>query len=658
MLIAAPVVGQQHFGQFKRCGTDERHEQLMQDPAYAEAWHERQHKFRFQVLSQAQQTKDNCDEPFFIPVAVHFQNMPNMTMQCAIDMAVDQVRILNEDFAATNADISNWNNLKPTVWPNINNDQSCIQFCLATLNHPAGFGLNNGDYAVTLNQTTGDNNPQWAGYINFWVRPLGNSVLGYSPLGGNANGDGVTCTPTAFSSISCGGNTLMGQYNLGRTITHEIGHYFNLKHPFDTNGGCADAVNDGVDDTPRTDTETYGCPINNPNFVNCTDPVLWPSYMDYCDDACLFMFSAGQVNRMRAWYDANLANAGAGAVTKCQDAACAGFKLGKTVVNESCGGNDGEIKFNITGGTAPFLYSINNGSTLQNSPDFLALSKGKYYLYVRDAQECELRDSVIITRDKANLAILDLKNAFCGDNSGYVEVAVDYADDFEYNITGSPGWRTNPLFENLTPGPYTITARNATDCTGTISFTIGDDTDLNLVVQGVRQVNCPLADNGQVIATLSNGAEPFEFRLNGERPQPTGQYNGLGPGKYSLTVVDSRNCRQRYDFELGVSFLNIAPDCPCQLFAPNAFTPDGDGLNDLWKAIPSCPVSDYHLRIFDRWGGLLFETIDQNKGWNGGWAEYYAEPGIYMYRVTFRWGENDNESLEVQTKSGIIHLIR
>ena len=99
-------------------------------------------------------------------------------------MALDQIEILNEDFSATNPDISEWYSQQPSIWPDISNAESCIQFCLATTNHPAGFaGLVDGDYAVTIDQITGDFNSAWSGYLNMWIRDIG--PLGYSPLGGS-----------------------------------------------------------------------------------------------------------------------------------------------------------------------------------------------------------------------------------------------------------------------------------------------------------------------------------------------------------------------------------------------------------------------------------------------------------------------------------------
>ncbi len=302
LLIFAPVRAQ------RSCATDSVHTHMMGLAGYAQAF-----QAKVNAVNQASENGAmDCATPLIIPVAVHFQNT-GIPEACAIDMALDQIQILNDDFAATNADISEWYSQQPAIWPDINNAESCIQFCLATSDHPSGFGLAEGDYAVTIDQTTGDFNSAWSGYMNIWVRDIG--PLGYSPLGGSGNGDGVTCHPAAFSSISCGGNSLYGAYNLGRTITHEVGHYLLLNHPW-ANGGCSS--NDNVADTPVTSEPIFGCPSGQ-SIVNCTDPVLWPSYMDYCNDACLFMFSAGQVTRMENYVTSSLQNLLNNSVTACQD---------------------------------------------------------------------------------------------------------------------------------------------------------------------------------------------------------------------------------------------------------------------------------------------------------------------------------------------------
>src|SRR5690606_4283353 len=137
-----------------------------------------------------------------------------------------------------------------------------------------------------------------------------------------------------------------------------------------------------------------------------------------------------------------------------------------------------------------------------------------------------------------------------------------------------------------------------------------------------------------------------------------GFYDQLSAGDYNITVEDGRGCRLERDFRIDVSYLEIGDDCPCDVFIPNAMTPDGDGLNDLLVVVPSCPISDYNMQVFDRWGKIVFESDNVEKRWNGGLNGYFVEAGIYFYRITYRWGERFNESLEVQTANGYVQILR
>lgn len=661
----AGLFGQSHDhdhdqDEFHRCSTDELHAERMNDPEYAQAFVNKKMAVRDYLSERGEESRSDCDEIIFIPVAVHYQDL-NIPMACAIEKAVDQVRILNEDFSATNEDIDRWEELNPEIWPGIANKESCIQFCLATLDHPASSGLAEGDFAVTVNQTTGQNNAEWVGYLNFYVRNLGGGLLGFAPLGGNGNGDGAVCNITAFSSVSCGGFDVSNQYGLGRTMTHEIGHYLLLEHPFGND--CA-TDNDGIADTPIKDEATFGCPYNPTNMdaneiVYCTAPALWPSYMDYVDDACMFMFSQGQVNVMEAYVETSLQNLKESAINKCQDALCVGFNAQINQQNETCTGNDASIGMDIGGGSEPFIFSIDGGISFQNNSFFGNLSEGDYDILVQDGNECLIERNVSITREVPPLSVVSRSNAFCGDNSGSVVVEVNHPDQFEFSISGSPGWRDTTLFTGLFPGTYTITTRNDGGCTNSVDVVIGDDTDLSFNVRRLNPVNCPLFDNGEIWVDLNTGVPPFSFTLNNDRTQEDdGRFSNLSTGLYTIRAEDGRGCRVTREFNVGVSFLEIADECPCDVFVPNAMTPNGDGLNDLLDIVPSCPISDFQLQIFDRWGGLVFESLDPDFRWNGGTNGYYVRHDIYFYKMTFRWGEVRNESLEVQIKSGYVQVLR
>lgn len=658
LFIESPFVFGQSEDPPKRCGTDELHQEMMQDPDYAEQFMQKKQAVRAYLTERLDEPyRSECDEIIFIPVAVHFQ-LP-LPQACAVEKALDQVRTLNEDFSGINPDIDRWENLGPNVWPAIQNKESCVQFCLATLDHPAGYGLQDGDYAVTIEQTTGSNSADWSGYLNFFVQDMANP-LGFAPLGGNGNGDGVTIGAAYFSTVSCGGVDISPQYGLGRTVTHEIGHYFTLEHPW---GNDCVTDGDGIADTPVTDEATFGCPYDENNMdansiVRCTAPELWPTYMEYCDDPCLFMFSAGQVDVMEAYVNTTLTNLTSNAVSTCQDALCVGFSANITKTDESCAGSDGSIQIALEGGSNPFIFSIDGGATFQENGAFGNLFEGEFSILVRDGNECEIEDAVVISREVPPMSVLAVENAFCGDNSGSVLVAVDHPDNFEYSITGAPGWRDTTFFPALRPGTYTITARNATDCTNSVTVTVRDETDLRFVVRELQPVNCPLFDNGIISLDLNTGVPPFVFTLNGENEQNSGTFDNLSQGVYTVAVQDERGCKREDTFTVGVSFLEIPDACPCEVFIPNAMTPNGDGLNDLLDIVPACPITDFRLQIFDRWGGLVYETDEIEKRWNGGSAGYYDRPDIYFYRVTFRWGEERNESLEVQTKTGYVQVLR
>lgn len=642
----------------QRCGTDELHQEMMQNPEYAAQFIQKRQAVRAYLTEHLDDPyRSECDEIIYIPVAVHFQLA--IPQACAVDKALDQVRTLNEDFCGNNPDIDRWELLRPTVWPAIQNKESCIQFCLATLEHPAGYGLSDGDYAVTVEQTTGSNSADWAGYLNFFVQDVTNP-LGSSPLGGNGNGDGVNVGATYFSTVSCGGIDISAQYALGRTATHEVGHYLTLEHPW---GADCTADADGIADTPITDEATFGCPYDENDMdantiVRCTAPELWPTYMEYCDDPCLFMFSAGQVDMMEAYVNTSLTNLTSNAVTTCQDAACVGFTANITATDETCTGSDGSLLIELEGGNNPYIFSIDGGANFQDNGAFDNLFEGEFDILIRDGNDCEIEDFVTISREKPPMSVLSVENAFCGDNSGAISVALDHPDDFEFSISGAPGWRDTTFFPSLTPGTYTITARNSTDCTNSVTATVQDETDLRFVVRNLQPVNCPLFDNGIISLDLNTGVPPFVYTLDGENEQNNGTYDNLPQGTYTIAVQDDRGCKREESFVVGVSFLEIPESCPCEIFVPNAMTPNGDGLNDLLDIVPACPITDFRLQVFDRWGGLVFESDDVEQRWNGGSAGYYDRPDIYFYRVNFRWGEERNESLEVQTKTGYIQVLR
>jgi hypothetical protein len=132
--------------------------------------------------------------------------------------------------------------------------------------------------------------------LNIWVCNIGGGILGYAQFpGGAAATDGVVVDSKYVGVTSNTGTSY--PYNLGRTATHEVGHWLNLRHIW----GDATCGSDLVADTPTHNTANYGVPTY-PHYSTCTGaPVeMTMNYMDYTDDRGMYMFTAGQKSRIDA----------------------------------------------------------------------------------------------------------------------------------------------------------------------------------------------------------------------------------------------------------------------------------------------------------------------------------------------------------------------
>ncbi|WP_317197860.1 M43 family zinc metalloprotease [Hymenobacter pini] len=234
-----------------------------------------------------------------IPVVVHV--LYNTSAQNVSDAQVQaQIDVLNQDYAKLNADI----NKVPAAFSGLAANTN-IQFTLAKRT-PTGTATNgiihkqtkttswSSNDAVKNSKRGGDDAWDATKYLNIWVCNLGQGLLGYAQFpGGAASTDGVVIL---YSSLP-GGSAV--PYDKGRTATHEVGHWLNLRHIW----GDASCGNDQVADTPTQQTSNYGCPsFPHVTCSNGPNGDMFMNYMDYTDDACMYMFTTGQSSRMNALF--------------------------------------------------------------------------------------------------------------------------------------------------------------------------------------------------------------------------------------------------------------------------------------------------------------------------------------------------------------------
>jgi hypothetical protein len=141
-------------------------------------------------------------------------------------------------------------------------------------------------------------------YLNVWVVQLADDFLGFAQfpvtsLPGTDGPydrltDGVVIDYRVFGTIDAGPFNLEPKYNRGRTTTHEVAHFFSMLHIFGNEGGCN--TTDFVDDTPVQSSATLTCPTHPSN--SCNHPKMFQNFLDYTDDVCMNLFTAGQITRM------------------------------------------------------------------------------------------------------------------------------------------------------------------------------------------------------------------------------------------------------------------------------------------------------------------------------------------------------------------------
>lgn len=319
LLTTVLLIGAAAFAQNKkiiRCATDEYYQnQIANNPSLKQSYDAAAQQTRAIANTIVYNTKGksgNSTPQYIIPVVVHV--LYNKASENLADSTVyTNLQRLNDDFRRTNFDTANTR----SIFKGIAADTK-IEFRLA-VRDPNGNCTNgiihkftsatsfNTTNKMKSNATNGDDPWPTGAYLNLWVCTISGGILGYAQFpGGTAATDGVVIDNGAFGQKGAA----QAPYDLGRTLTHEVGHWLNLYHTFQ--GGCAGMTaancassNQGDEccDTPPTSAANYGCPgsqntCNESYSGNRVD--MTENYMDYTDDACMNAFTIDQTARMQA----------------------------------------------------------------------------------------------------------------------------------------------------------------------------------------------------------------------------------------------------------------------------------------------------------------------------------------------------------------------
>ncbi|MCC3156715.1 GEVED domain-containing protein [Hymenobacter sp. 15J16-1T3B] len=411
-----------------------------------------------------------------IPVVVHV--LYNTTAQNISDAQIQsQIDVLNQDYSKTNTDYTKTPSAFAGLVANVG-----VQFVLAKQT-PTGAATTGIERKQTSTTSWGTNDAMkkastggldaWnsSKYLNLWVCNLSGGVLGYAQFpGGAAATDGVVILTTAFGK----GGSAVAPFNLGRTATHEVGHWLNLNHIWGDDGTACTGT-DNVSDTPNQADENYGTPTYpNPSCSNTSD--MFMNYMDYVDDAAMYMFSTGQSSRMNALFASGGARVGlltsaggtapGGGGTPTPVSYCASkgssvsyewidlVQLGS--INRSSGANAGYYDGTALGTTV----AAGSAQTIYYSAGYSSTAYTEYWkVYIDYNQNGVFTDAGELVASRSSSASTTLSSAFTvpstakngttrmrvvmSDNSATTSCgSYSYGETEDYAITISGGLRT------------------------------------------------------------------------------------------------------------------------------------------------------------------------------------------------------------------------
>ena len=305
--------------------------------------------------------------------------------------------------------------------------------------------------------------------------------------------------------------------------------------------------------------------------------------------------------------------------------------INDTIVSPSCfGGDDGWIALSVSGGVGDKVIEWSNGQrgdTLRNvSADTINVS-------ITDEQGCEIMREFIV-EDYPELFIQNIliDTLLCfGDSDGMATAeVVGGVGAYQYHWTGDSldVITSQNTISVLAAGSYQLEVSDENGCTAMQGFTITQPDLLEADLMNlVNQPICPGTANGMITASATGGTGSYQFFWETSPPQTGETITDLPVGNYRVRIVDMNGCEAFLETQVREFFPRI--------YIPEAFSPNNDQTNDSFLPISYCALDDYTLKVFNRWGGMVFSSEEITNGWNGEFEGTIKE-GVYHYVVSYR----------------------
>jgi gliding motility-associated-like protein len=314
------------------------------------------------------------------------------------------------------------------------------------------------------------------------------------------------------------------------------------------------------------------------------------------------------------------------------------------LVNPTCFGNtNGSITITAAGGTgASYQYSADGGTSYSSNETFTGLSPDNFTLKLIDGNDCESADSIVSIENPQDITIVSetSSNALCyGLPGGTISITVSgIASDFDYSIDNGTSFISNSgEFESLLAGTYQVVVRNQDNCEKPGSQLIISQPD-ELIVDTLSVEPAVDNTNGAIVVLAQGGTSPFNYVLNDggsdSVTNASGDFQELQPGLYIIYALDDKSCKSD---TIQVRVFSLTTE----LKIYDAFSPNGDGVNDAWNIENISKYPNCKVIIFNSWGNHVFSSNGYSEPWNGSYKGKELPAGTYYYIIDLGDGSDE-----------------
>lgn len=308
---------------------------------------------------------------------------------------------------------------------------------------------------------------------------------------------------------------------------------------------------------------------------------------------------------------------------------------------------DGKAKVLASSGTPPYIYEWNTGATADS---ISGLCAGTYSCTVTDANLCYSISSITLTEPTPLVLDIDSVNIPCEEVCIGEAIANVNGSIPPYSYTWNDG-QTTSTATGLCKGKYHVTITDENKCTITDSLTIAVDPVLENIIVYAERDTIYTGESTNLFATSIPNCQyswtPPEGLSNPLIPNPVA--SPPVTTTYYLLIQDQYGCE--YVDSVKIYVIDVFCDEP-YIFVPNAFSPNGDNNNDI-LFVRGNVIDEMYIAIYDRWGEKVFESSQQDIGWDGTYKGEKCQPGVFVYYLDITcYGK------KTFSKKGNITLIR